>query len=426
MTREFSKQVELSGFDVELISARAPRLLSPEAEMMLGGLRSPQFENGLLVKGNFSPYFIGSIPGDYPFTYGRPNTIETWSQLPASKESVILNPAQVIEAGVLENMYAQFTEGIPGVVWNEDHTSFYIDEKMITEDVKLEVYQDWLTVFGDDKSLSSSTDTEKQAVLDRYAISPVYAKGLYHLRDSKIGRNAAAVKGQMTGLISWGFKVMDSGGISPIIYNDQAYDVVSRALLLKARWQQKFLEDINPNNIFHLDEPFLAEIGSSKISLPNQNELLEMEFKYIKGNTGAHCCGPTNYKDLFAAPLKIAALDLTGSEWTGDDDNSATYANSFLSSAATDTDINGFLNRGGIIALGIVPYNSNISEEQIINHARFILNGLRERHINIDDHIDQFLITPICGAGSRTKELTSDTFSNCVKIAKKLQEEYLL
>jgi len=408
----------------EDLTCHSPDLLTPEARETAASLISPEFDDQHgFVSGNFSVYYIGSSPADVVH-FGLPNMIETWTQLPRSKQIVTLPDERRAKNGFLENMYVQFSERIPGVVLDPENEGIWVDTATITDKEREQVYTDWSIVFEgiDPENGGVPIEARVNEALGRYAISQDYAAGLYYLKESGIGGRAAGVKGHMTGLFSWGFTVPDQNG-KPIIYDDESFDIIARAMLLKARWQQGFLEEINPNAIFHLDEPYLVNAGSAFISGSSALEWLDEESKAIKGNIGAHCCGATDYSRLFNSPLRIVALDLTGENWDGDW-STANFAESFVTSAPS-AGVKDFLRRGGIIALGVVPYRTSISPDQVTAHALSLFAELGKRGIDVRPFIRQFIITPTCGGGSETVEAASHAFSSSVLVASQLQKELL-
>jgi len=399
-------------------------LAPPETREIAQGLKPPLFtESGLLLAGNLSPYLIGSSPLGFVH-WDSPSAIETWTQSPNPRSSttIMLPDGRCASSAFLENMYVQFSEGIPGVVLDPVNEKIWIDTKAINESVAQTVYEDWLAIFPEDSSQRLSGARAKQ-ILDKYAISPGFAFGLYHLRDTRVGLQAAAVKGQQTGLISWGLQVQDQDG-RPIIYNEEVFDIVARALLLKALWQHQQLVGINPNVIIHLDEPYLTQIGSAHIAIPDPQATLHLEFGAMADlNLGAHCCGQTRYEMLLGNPnLKIAALDLTGENWDGCWET-ASFAHAFVTSSPY-ANVSEFLGRGGHLALGIVPYNPQIGAEQVRDHALQIVDELRKRGIEVP--LAQLLLTPTCGAGSEPPEVAQHAFTTLITVAKRLQEELSL
>lgn len=405
-------------------------LLTTESRRAAAVLIPPVFDdNGKLIGGNFSVICIGSSPVSVVH-YNSRNIIETWTQLPADKCVVQLADGRTVRAGFLENMYVQYSEGVPGVKIDVENERIWVDTDSITVEQQIQVELDWFVVFENFDPVTNDVPAPEriQEALERYAISRNYAAGLYYMVESGIAADSLGVKGQMTGLYSWGLMIRDQNDQS-IIYNDKYFwdgenlGTVAKAILLKAEWQRRFLQASNPNVVMHADEPYLTQVGSTFIVVREVAVLLGSEFSLFL-NVGAHCCGKTKYPLLFNnSHLRIAALDLTGEDWDGTWET-ANFANAFVTSPLGGADINGYLERGGMIALGVIPFNPEITVTQIVNHVERILNELKSKGINVDAHIGQFLITPVCGAGSRIVEEARCAFSYAVLVAKELQQIY--
>src|SRR3990172_6169985 len=175
---------------------------------------------------------IGSMPFKYP---GEACNIFTpylkdfpaWPQLP--------------NRSFLENMYAQYSEGFPGVVIRENR--IYVERA------------------GDlTKPLEALYTAYLENDSDKYLIGPDYAAGLYSFL-SLTGLSPQAVKGQVTGPVSWGLTVTDADRRS-ILYDDTLADAAARLLRLKAAWQEKELKRLSRNVIMFVDEPYMASFGS--------------------------------------------------------------------------------------------------------------------------------------------------------------------
>lgn len=411
--------------EVRIVPQNTVEMVSGEARELAPSLFLPIFENGQLVAGNFSPLLMGSAPeGIVVLGTG----IETWTQLPRDESIITLKDGREVRAGFLESMYVQYFEGVPGAVIDPINEKIYIDTEVITDEQKMQVYTDWMIVFENFDSETRKEPTEEKVMeaLERYEISERYALSLHRLA---LFERAYAVKGQQTGLYSWGLTVKDQNGRSIITNEDLFWDgeqlgPIAMALLLKAQWQRRFLQGYAERVIFHMDEPYLTQVGSAHVpTVQNVDLLLNVEFSFE--NCGAHCCGSTNYNLLFNSPnLKIAALDLTGKDWDGSWEN-AGYANAFVTSPAGGADIEGFLARGGQIALGVVPFDEEIDARTIVNHVLRIFNELRERDVDVDKYIKQFLVTPVCGAGSRTVSESQHAFTTTILVSKILQEEFI-
>jgi len=111
----------------------------------------------------------------------------------------------------LENMYAQFSGGFPGAIVNEE--SIYIDR---SRELDKPLEQFYAAYLEDD--------------VDKYPISRDHAAGLHHFLTMK-NLMPVAVKGQITGPVTWGLTVTDDSR-QPIIYDDTLGDVVAKFLRL--------------------------------------------------------------------------------------------------------------------------------------------------------------------------------------------------
>ena len=127
--------------------------------------------------------------------------IPAWPQLP--------------NRSFLENMYAQFSDGFPGVVIEGDR--IYVDRSKNLEEPLEQLYNTYL-----------------ENRIERYAISPEYAAGLHTLLKVGLG-SPFAVKGQVTGPVTWGLTVTDENR-RPILYDDTLADALAKHLHVKAAW----------------------------------------------------------------------------------------------------------------------------------------------------------------------------------------------
>jgi hypothetical protein len=94
---------------------------------------------------------------------------------------------------------------------------------------------------------------------DRYPVEPEYAAGLHQFL-SMTDLAPLAVKGHVTGPVTWGLTVADDDG-KGILYDDVLGDVVPKLLRLKAAWQEKALKQICRDTIIFVDEPYMSAFG---------------------------------------------------------------------------------------------------------------------------------------------------------------------
>jgi methionine synthase II (cobalamin-independent) len=198
-----------------------------------------------------------------------------------------------------------------------------------------------------------------------------------------------AVKGHVTGPLSWGLTVTDENKRA-ILYHEVLGDAVPRLLKLKAAWQEKELRKISKKTIIFVDEPYMASYGSSvaagAFAKPEKiAEMIDEVFAGIGGIKGLHCCGNTDWSVLLKTRLDILNFDAYN------------YAQSI---SLYPEEIKKFLGRGGCIAWGIVPNNpealnresaASLKDRLEEAMAPFTRNGL-----SIKDIARHSLLTPSC------------------------------
>jgi methionine synthase II (cobalamin-independent) len=333
------------------------------------------------------PTIIGSMPHTDPraacsqilhYLKGIP----AWPQLPGRS--------------YMENMYVQFSQGFPGVVVKED--SIYIDRSQERDKPLEKLYAAYL-------------DND----VDQYPVSPDYAAGLHSLL-AVTDLSPLAVKGQITGPVTWGLAVADDSQRA-IIYDDVLGDAVPRFLKLKAGWQEKTLRRICPNTIIFVDEPYMASFGSVAVPLSKEKvvTLLEEVFSGITGVKGVHCCGNTDWSVLLETSVDILSFDTYN------------YAQSLTLYPA---EVKKFLGRNGAIAWGIVPNNeealgresaASLQDRLEEAMAPFTRQGVRFRQL-----LEQGLLTPSCGLASlATEEAAAQALALLSELSVRIRKRYL-
>ena len=241
--------------------------------------------------------------------------------------------------------------------------------------------------------------------LEYAAISPDYAAGLHSFPASWTWvKLRAVVKGQVTGPVSWGLMVADQNR-KPVLYDDVLAEAVAKHLRLKASWMEQQLRKLSPQTIIFVDEPYMSSFGSAFVSLNREQVITLMEevFAGIEGLKGVHCCGNTDWSLLLSTTVDILNLD------------AYEYAEAL---ALYPDEVGAFLERGGIIAWGIVPASDQVLEETVdslVDRFHEALGLLTAKGLHQDDLLASALIMPSCGCGSlaietaeRVLELTGE------------------
>jgi methionine synthase II (cobalamin-independent) len=310
---------------------------------------------------NCLPTIIGSMPHTDPAAACAQvlkylKDIPAWPQLPRRSYK--------------ENMNAQFSEGFPGIRLKGD--SLTVDRSKDLDEALERFYTAYL-----------------EENIDKYPTTAAYAAGLHAFLGSQ-GLKPRAVKGHITGPLTWGLSVSDNEG-KAILYDDVLGDAVAKFLRLKAAWQEKQLSRISPNTIIFVDEPYMASFGSVAVPLSKERvaSLLEEVFRGIKGIKGVHCCGNTDWSVILETSLDILSFDAYN------------YASSL---SLYPKEVKRFLDRKGVISWGIIPNDGpslgkesaaalkDRLEEAMIPFTR---NGVSFKQL-----VAQSMITPSCTLAS--------------------------
>lgn len=308
--------------------------------------------------------------------------IPVWPQLP--------------KRSFLENMYVQFSEGFPGVVLDHEKERIYIDQSKNLDNQLEHLYQ-------------AHIDND----VDKYPLTGNYAVGFEEFINDGIS-SPVAVKGQVIGPISWGLAVTDQSRRS-IIYDDVLSDAIAKHLKLKAAWQERELCKLSENTVFFLDEPYLSSLGSAFVAISNEKvkEMIDEVLSGISGLKGIHCCGVTDWSLLLNTTIDILSFDAYN------------YAQSL---SLYPDDIEPFLNRGGIIAWGIVPTVEDVLKEETVESLLGRLDDafsmLTNKGIALDALTQGCIITPSCGLAPISKEAAYTALKLTSGVSKLFRKRY--
>lgn len=342
---------------------------------------------------NFCKTCIGSVPHtdagsiveEIVASFGE---IPFWPQLP--------------KRSFLENMYAQYSENIPGIVADKQAKKISVNTKY--------------DLFGDiEKVLQKYLDND----LGFFSVGRERAEGLYKFLDMKkslsVNPDLKFLKGQITGPVSFGLTVKDDSGKS-IMYLKEFEELIPKFLGMKARWQVKKLKEINEKVIIFIDEPYLTSIGSSYVSINKEkalsaiNEVVSL-IKQERGVlSGLHCCGNTEWDFLLKSDIDILSFDAYN------------YMKEFLLYAE---DIENFLNQGKSVAWGIVPTNQEALKKEdaksLVKKMIESLDKLKEKGIDAKLLCASSIITPSCGCGTLTVGDCEKVFDILDSVSKELK-----
>lgn len=286
--------------------------------------------------------------------------------------------------------------------------------------VKVDMPHEWIGAILDDTKMAQAEEFYARYLtedINLFAMKSENASGLYALRDAGDQlRGAQWLKGQMAGPISMGLKVVDQT-LKPLLYDDTLRDVLVKHIARKAQWQEQFLQSVGAKHpertmsdpalvegesnrkskdaplptIVFIDEPSLSLIGASVVAL-NRDEVvrdLEEVFSALHGLKGTHCCGNTDWSMLLETSVNAISFD------------AYTYAENL---ALFANDVKRFLDRGGVLAWGIVPtveeHIACETEESLVARLDAAIALLVKKGIDRDLLYERALITAACGVGT--------------------------
>jgi len=291
--------------------------------------------------------------------------IPSWPQLPA--------------ADLLEQMEIQFSEGLPRVVIDRARERMYFDTA------------------GDPTSdLERFYENCLAENFDHFAITEPYARGIEAITKRLSADSHSSIKFfkcQVTGPISFGLSVVDENKRA-VYYNEMFRDVLVKGMAMKARWQLRRFASLCPRRICTVDEPILCAFGSSTYVSVTRHDVVSIiremvEAIHAEGAVaGIHCCGNTEWPIPIDAGVDLLSFDAHG------------YGDSILIYPA---EMKVFLERGGILAWGIVPTSEEIERHTVASlTAGFesLVDQLAAKGVDRELILNRALITASCGTGT--------------------------
>lgn len=228
-----------------------------------------------------------------------------------------------------EDMYAQASEHFPGITLDTENKRISFNSaKFATELVDY---------------------SQKMARPSFFSLSPEYSVVYHRFLDEDLG-HFVAIRGQVIGPVSYGFKVMDENNM-PIIYNEEVRALLFDFLQRKANAQYHELEKKNPNAFVWLDEPGLGWVFSGLSGYSDvraRQDYLDF-MDGLDGPGALHLCASVNLPYLLSLGVSILSFDAYQME---------------LMPKGYVPAISDYIRSGGNIAWGLVPTDSDTLETE--------------------------------------------------------------
>ncbi len=228
-----------------------------------------------------------------------------------------------------EDMYAQASEHFPGITVDVAASKLLFDTMRFQEE------------------LTSYAEIVGQP--EAFSLSPRYSLVYHRFLAQDLGR-FAAIRGQVIGPVSFGFRMVDENQ-RPVIYNEDVRALLFEFLQQKVNRQYHEMLQRNPRAIVWLDEPGLGWVfsGFTGYSDVRAREDYREFMAGLEGPRALHLCANINLPYLLELGIELLSFDAYQIE---------AMPRGYASA------IGEFLRRGGIVCWGIVPTDSDgLSQE---------------------------------------------------------------
>jgi len=335
---------------------------------------------------------IGSFPHDQPsracdVILKNIPEIPLWPQLP--------------QTDFREEMEIQYCEGLPCVVLDEENRRMFFD---MSQDMTSDLEKFYENYMADN--------------LDYFQITAEFSRGIYEMEKRLAEKSLPSpmyFKSHVTGPITTGLGRVDENKRA-VYYNDILQDVIVKGMEMKARWLVRKFKFLGCDQICFIDEPILSGFGSSTyVSVQRSdvvshlNDVIDAVHKE-EALAGIHCCGNTEWTILIDAGVDIISFD----------------AYEFGETIGYyPVEVKNFLENGGVLAWGIVPTSEKISQEtpeSLIKKLKNVVETLASKGVDKNLIWENCLITPSCGTGSLSVELSEKIFDRLSEVSRLLRE----
>jgi hypothetical protein len=256
--------------------------------------------------------------------------------------------------------------------------------------------------------------------LEPFAMNPKYASAFYALLRSLEKSPPPGLKlvhSQLPGLLTWGLSLIGPDG-RPAWYDPVMREVLTDTLVMKVKWQQKKIREVLPEvpMMITLGEPSLGMM-SSPFGGVLEGEVIEVLgdfFAKIEALGSVHCCSNMDWSQLMRSATQVINFDAYQFA-----DKIALYPG----------EVRAFLERGGMLAWGIVPVSEEVFLSENKEHLRAKLEegmdllakgGIERRRI-----VEQSFITPCCTTATLTPETAEQVFEYTQSLSREMRRDHL-
>lgn len=271
---------------------------------------------------------------------------------------------QLPKVSFYEDMYAQALQNFPGVEVDTANQKIRFDTAKFEEE--LDGY------------------FQKMEQPKTFALSRDYSV-VYHEFLKRDLQSYHAIRGQMIGPVSLGFKIMDEQR-KPLIYNENIRPILFDFIQRKVNAQYGQLREKNANAFVWLDEPGLGWVfsGMSGYTDIHAKEDYGGFLQNLEGPKAMHLCAEVNLPYLLELGIELLSFDAYQMK-----DMPREYAHA----------VGQFLRSGGAISWGIVPTDSVSQRQETPETLARLLSDYwqkvaEETELAIEEIAQQALLAP--------------------------------
>jgi hypothetical protein len=296
-----------------------------------------------------------------------------------------------------EDMYVQAAEHFPGILLFPESGGLRFDTAKFYEELP-QLLEHW----------------EEPAYFD---ISPAYSAVYHRFLDLDLS-GYPAIRGQLEGPVSFGLKVLDEND-RPLIFNDDVRAILIDFMARRVQAQLLRLREKHPRAFMFIDEPGMQFIFSSISGYTDlrAKEDLDRFFAQIDRPRGIHLCGNPDWEFLLNRDLDILSMDI--------------YTNREVFQSYAKN-IRRFLDRGGVLAWGLVPTGcdafSGETTEGLLAFLEDLWAFLDKASIHRDQLLAQSLLSPAtcCLINPDREKTVTLAYAWLREISARLREKYRL
>ena len=275
-------------------------------------------------------------------------------------------------------------------------------------------------VYVDHNEAERQIDTLMLAYLEHTvsyaALGADDAAGLAEMVRVGGGRDLRAVKGQILGPISVALQLTDEHD-QPLIYDDMLFDAIAQMLRLRVAWQELRLSEIAPTTIMCIDEPLLE--ATTLPFFPHDWDRvvgqIEEVLAGINGCRALYTCGTIDLRRLMQTSVELLIAESAAYQRLSESDGEELIA---------------FLDRGGMVGVGIVPATAEqlaqASVESLFDEFGAFLGVLESQGVARDRFLQQALITPAQSLGVLDIASAERALQLLAGVSRRIREEFAL